>query len=75
MAMASSGTDLLARLQAGSKELRAERELCQVAAKQGFITENGAATSTYQGPRLAECVGSARRLDFGELIGIAALHS
>ena len=46
MAMASSGTDPLARLQAGSKELRAERELRQVAAEKGFSTESGAATST-----------------------------
>ena len=46
MAMASSGTDPLARLQAGSKELRAERELCQVAAEKGFSTESGADTST-----------------------------
>ena len=41
MAMASSGTDPLVRLQTGSKELRAERELCQVAAEKGFSTETG----------------------------------
>ena len=46
MAMASSGTDPLARLQTGSKELRLERELCQVAAEKGFSTESGADTST-----------------------------
>ena len=46
MAMASSGIDPLVRLQTGSKELRAERELCQVAAEKGFGTESGAATST-----------------------------
>ena len=56
MAMASSGTDPLARLQAGSKELRAERELCQVAAEKGFSTElkSGAATSTVMGSRMDE---------------------
>ena len=52
MATASSGTDPLARLQAGSKELRAERELCQVAAEKGFSTESGAATSTVMGSRM-----------------------
>ena len=52
MAMASSGTDPLARLQAGSKELRAERELCQVAAEKGFSTESGADTSTVMGSRM-----------------------
>ena len=52
MAMASSGIDPLVRLQTGSKELRAERELCQVAAKQGFHAETGAATSTVMGSRI-----------------------
>ena len=54
MAMASSGIDPRVRLQTGSKELRAERELCQVAAKQleGFCTETSAATSTVMGSRI-----------------------
>ena len=52
MAMASSGIDPLVCLQTGSKELRAEGELCQVAAKQGFSTETGAATSTVMGSRI-----------------------
>ena len=46
MAMAGSGIDPLVRLQTGSKELRTERELLQVAAETGFSTESGAATST-----------------------------
>ena len=59
MAMASSGIDPLARLQTGSKELRAEREarrreLCQVAAEKGFSTESGADTSTVMGSRMDE---------------------
>ena len=54
MAMASSGTDPLARLQTGSKELRAERELCQVAAEKGFSTESGADTFTVMGSRMDE---------------------
>ena len=46
MAIASSGVDPLVRLQTGSNELRAERGLCQVAAKQGFHAETGAKIST-----------------------------
>ena len=52
--MASNGIDPLVRLQTGSKELRAERELCQVAAEKGFSTESGAATSTVMGSRMDE---------------------
>ena len=56
--MASSGIDPLVRLQTGSKELRAERELCRVAAKQGFSTETGAAAAATS-TRLSSCLFSA----------------
>ena len=48
MAMASSGIGPLARLQTGSKGLRARRELCQVAAKEGFKAETGEKLSTHK---------------------------
>ena len=46
MAMAGSSIYPLVRLQTRSKELRAERELCQVVAKQGSKAEAGAKIST-----------------------------
>ena len=45
MAMAS-GTDPLDRLQAGARDLRAEREQCHAAADRACRTETGAAFST-----------------------------
>ena len=45
MAMAS-GTDPLDRLQAGARDLRAEREQCHAAAVRACRTETGAAFST-----------------------------
>ena len=45
MAMAS-GTDPLDRLQAGARDLRAERELCHAAADRACRAESGEAFST-----------------------------
>jgi hypothetical protein len=46
----ASGTDPLDRLQAGARDLRAERELCHAAADRACRAESGAAFSTVTEP-------------------------
>ena len=53
MAMAS-GTDPLDRLQAGARDLRAEREQCHAAADRACRAETGAAFSTVMGRKVDE---------------------
>ena len=53
MAMAS-GTDPLDRLQAGARDLRAEREQCHAAADRACRAESGEAFSTVMGKKIDE---------------------
>ena len=52
----ASGTDPLDRLQAGARDLRAERELCHAAADRACRAESGEAFST------VTCTGSTIRI-------------
>ena len=83
MAMAS-GTGPLDRLQAGARDLRAERELCHAAADRACRAESGEAFSTVMGRKIDDEafvvqmdqeLAAAMYFDQGLMDQLAAAHS